>query len=85
MFVSCQLLCVFILYALSCSHNPPLSHFHHLQKCSRDVDGGEDGNDEIEEPQDEEDGEETETVGAKATPKNGVFEYEECGDDECET
>ena len=43
MIISCQLLCVFILYALSCSHNPCLSYFHHLQKCSRDVDGGEDG------------------------------------------
>jgi len=46
------------------------------------------GDDEIEEPQDgEEDGEEDskEAVGVKSTPKDGVFEYEECGPDECET
>ena len=51
---------------------------------SLQFDGGDD-NEEMEEPQDEEEGEETETVGAKAIPKDGVFEYEECGDDECET
>lgn len=44
------------------------------------------GDDEIEEPPEDEDGEEEqETVGAKSAPKEGVFEYEECGDDECET
>jgi hypothetical protein len=48
-----------------------------------EFDGGD--GDEIEGPQDEEEGEEEETVGAKTTPKDGVFEYEECGEDECET
>jgi hypothetical protein len=45
------------------------------------------GDDELEEPEDdeqEEDGDQ-ETVAAKSTPKEGVFEYEECGPDECET
>lgn len=49
------------------------------------MDGGE--GDEIEEPEDdeeEEDGDQ-ETAAVKSTPKDGVFEYEECGEDECET